>query len=257
MTVSDVDPPYRTNANAVRMATWAFMELIRDDDLYQAVRKEVMENCLEVDPITGARSLDAQKMLKLPLLQSMYVETLRLHVSVNVTREVVQPQSLHHYNVEEGAMLQAPSQLAHYDEEVWGESEHPASKFWAERHLQYVEKTDESGSTTRQAEFNMAGRVGSYFPYGRQNPAFVKDGCDLIFVTAGGGISICPGRHFAKQEIIFTLGTLVARFDVEFVDWIQKDGSKADRPAQNDKRFAGAVGMPPDRDMQYRWKRLW
>lgn len=58
--------------------------------------------------------------------------------------------------------------------------------------------------------------------------------------------------------MIMTLGTLAARFNVEFLEWVNlKDGTKSNRPAQNDQRFAGAVGFPPDRDLKYRWKRLW
>ncbi|KAI5927547.1 cytochrome P450 [Camillea tinctor] len=229
---------FGTNANAVRMAMWGMIELIKDPSLYGAVREEINSNCLRLDPDTGARSLDAFKMLKLPILQSIYVETLRLHVSVNVTREVIESMPLDNYNVERGALLQAPSQLAHHDETVWGDAQHPASEFWAMRHITYTKKTDKSGNTTQTPEFNMAGRVGAFFPY-------------------GGGISICPGRHFAKQGIIFTLGTLVSRFDIDFIEWTYLDGSKSDCPAQNDKHFAGAVGMPPDRDIKFRWKRIW
>lgn len=244
------------------MAMWGMIELVKDPALYRDVRKEVQDNCMQVDPNTGARSLDAQKMLKLPLLKSLYVETLRLHVSVNVTREVTQSQSLGSgYEVETGALLQAPSQLAHYDEEVWRDAhgEHPATEFWARRHTQYIKKTNEAGQLTYETEFSMGGRVGSYFPYGMyiHRTCQGEHGSELTLLLVGGGISICPGRHFAMREIMFTLGALVARFDVEFIGWTHKDGSRSDRPAQNDKRFAGAVGMPPDRDMKFKWKRIW
>lgn len=144
------------------------MQLISDPTLYKAVREEVLQNCVVVDAKTGARSLDVKRMLKLPLLQSLYVEILRLHVSVNVTREVVQEQSLQRYSVPRGALLQAPSQLAHYDEEVWGsrDGEHPASEFWAYRHVAYSDKADACGNLVRHAELSMAGRVGAFFPYG-------------------------------------------------------------------------------------------
>jgi hypothetical protein len=66
---------------------------------------------------------------------------------------------------------------------------------------------------------------------------------------------MCPGRHFAKQEIMVAIATTVVKFDMEFVEWTQMDGSRSDRPAQNDKRYAGAAGMPPDREMVVRWRR--
>jgi len=68
---------------------------------------------------------------------------------------------------------------------------------------------------------------------------------------------MCPGRHFAKQEIMLTIAMLASRFDVEFVEWTNMDGSASDRPPQNDRRYTGAAGVPPDRDMKVRWKRLW
>lgn len=54
-----------------------------------------------------------------------------------------------------------------------------------------------------------------------------------------------------------TLAALVTRFEIELIEWTYRDGSKSDRPAQNDQSYIGAVGIPPDRDMKIRWKRLW
>ncbi len=54
-----------------------------------------------------------------------------------------------------------------------------------------------------------------------------------------------------------TVASVVARFDVEFVEWTKLDGTPSDRPAQNDALHAGEAAMPPDREMKVRWKRLW
>ena len=247
----------RTNANATRMTIWALMELVKDPILYKAVRDEIVTKCLKIDPTTAARSLDTYEMLKLPLLQSLSTEVLRLHISVNVTREAVQPLLLGSHTIEKGDLLQAPSQLAHHDEEVWGEKGHPASEFWAQRHIIHTDNVDPSGKAISQAEFSMGGKSGSYFPYGKLICWFNQWETWLTLNFAGGGVSICPGRHLAKQEMVLTLGTLVARFDIEFLNWVNKDGSKSERPAQNDRNFAGAVGVPPDRDLKYRWRRSW
>jgi hypothetical protein len=53
-----------------------------------------------------------------------------------------------------------------------------------------------------------------------------------------------------------TIGLLVTKFDIEFVEWTYPDGRHSDRPALNDEQYAGAVAMPPDRDMKVRWKRI-
>ncbi|RYP64845.1 hypothetical protein DL769_006520 [Monosporascus sp. CRB-8-3] len=226
-----------TDANAIPMTTWSFMEVVKDPCLFKAVKEEVQEAFVS-DPETGSRKLDKKKLIGLPLLQSVYMETLRMHVSINVTRELTQPMTMGGYRIETGSVVQAPSTIAHHDENIWGADEHPASEFWGWRHLKYVEEPDESGKTVRKPEFTTAGRTSSFFPY-------------------GGGVSICPGRHFAKHEIMMTLAILLDRFDIEFLSWTTLDGRESDRAPQNDARYFGAVGMPPDRDMKVRLRRLW
>lgn len=56
-----------------------------------------------------------------------------------------------------------------------------------------------------------------------------------------------------------TLAALVTRFEIEYIEWTHVDDPSrpSDRPAQNDQSYIGAVGIPPDRDMKIRWKRLW
>ncbi len=56
---------------------------------------------------------------------------------------------------------------------------------------------------------------------------------ELLF-PYGGGTTICPGRFFAKQEILLTIGLLVSKFDIEFVEWTMHDGSPSDRAPKND-----------------------
>ncbi len=69
---------------------------------------------------------------------------------------------------------------------------------------------------------------------------------------------MCPGRHFAKQEIMLAIAMVVAWFDAESVGWTMADQSApSERPAQDDVRYSGAAAMPPDRDMKLRWRRRW
>jgi len=120
--------------------------------------------------------------------------------------------------------------VAHSNEQVWGVEGHPAEEFWAARHIKYV---------NGKPQFETAGRLADWFPY-------------------GGGIAICPGRHFAKQEIMLTIAILVSKFDWEFVEWVKMDdGTPAGRPPRNDPRYTGAAGVPPDVDMKVRLKRRW
>ncbi|KAK3328242.1 cytochrome P450 [Cercophora scortea] len=152
-------------------------------------------------------------------VSSLYVEIMRLHVSLNITRQAKQALELDGYAIEKGALVQTCSQVAHYDEAVWAVDGHPASEFWAWRHVKEVEVADEEGS--------------------------------------GGGFVMCPGRHFAKQQILLVVAVLVTKFDIELVEWTNHDGSASDRPALDDRRYAGFVAMSPDREMKIRWRRRW
>ncbi|KAK2604000.1 hypothetical protein QQS21_003836 [Conoideocrella luteorostrata] len=223
------------NGNTVPVTAWALMEIIKDKDLFNAVRQDALP-CFETNQETGERSVDAQELISSPLLQSIYVETMRLHVSFNVSREVLQDIEIDGVIVGKGSLLQSSSQIAHYEEDVWAVEGHPASEFFARRHIKYVSVEDDSGHLTKKEQFSMKGRPSSFFPY-------------------GGGYVMCPGRHFAKQEIIMAIATIVTKFDVDFVEWVNEDGTKSDRPAQDDKRYAGFIAMSPDREMKIRWAR--
>ena len=141
------------------------MEVVKDTSLLQAVKEEVNE-ALVTDTATGDRSFDMKKLLSLPLLQSVYAEAIRLHLSINITREVVQPMTVDGYILPKHAIIQAPTTIAHYDEGVWASQGHPASQFWAERHIKYQETGDEAGNTNRTKEFSMSARPSEFFPYG-------------------------------------------------------------------------------------------
>ncbi|KAK0620784.1 cytochrome P450 [Immersiella caudata] len=228
---------FGSNANSIPVTGWCVMEVAKDRRLLEAIREEV-ETAYEADAKTGKRVINAQTLVSLPLLQAVYIEGLRLHVSMNVTRQVIGPMEMGGVSLEKGSVLQASTEIMHYDEKIWGMEGHPASEFRPERHIQYVDEVGADGKKKRVRKFVMAGGPTDFFPY-------------------GGGVSICPGRFFAKQEIMLTVALLVSRFDIDFVGWVNKDGSPSDRPAENDVRWSGGASVPPDRDMKVTFKRLW
>lgn len=149
------------------ISAWAMIELIKDPSLYKAVRNEVLKT-LTVDPDTKKTHLNARALINMPLMQSLYTETMRIHVSFNVTREAKESIEIDGYHLEKGSLIQTCSQISHFEEAVWGVEGHPASEFWAWRHIKWVEKTDEvTGEVTMHPTFAMKGRPSSFFPYGR------------------------------------------------------------------------------------------
>ncbi|KAI3332060.1 cytochrome P450 [Xylariaceae sp. AK1471] len=223
---------FRLHGNTVPITTWILMELIKDPSLMKDVRDEALQ-AYELDTGTGKRRLSAQKLTLQPLLQSIYTEVLRLHVYFTINHKVVRPVEIDGYHIPKGSLVQACSRIAHLEESVWGADEHPASEFWAERHIKYIDTIDKVG----ERQFFMRDRPTSFFPY-------------------GGGHVICPGQHFAKQEIMMAVAVLITKFDIELVEWTRMDGQRSDRDAQDDLAYAGFISMPPDRDMKVRLKRL-
>jgi cytochrome P450 len=143
------------------------MELNKDPQLLSAVRAEVAD-AFVTDPLTGARTLDTQKVAALPLLQSLFTEILRLRVSMVIMRVADRPMTINGVDVPRGALVHAYSRIAQTDEATWGSPEHPADQFWPERHIKYVEERDpETGTLRKRREFAMAASPACFFPFGR------------------------------------------------------------------------------------------
>ena len=153
------------NGNTVPVTTWALMEIFQDAKLLQDVRQEVSKS-YSLDEITGERRLDAQSLTSRPLLQSLYTEIMRMHVSFVVTRQVLQDVEVDGYNIKKGSMIQCCSQFAHFEEATWATDDHKAIEFDARRHIKYVDSEDEQGNAVRKPQFTMKGRPTSFFPYG-------------------------------------------------------------------------------------------
>jgi len=151
-------------SNIVPITTWVLYEVIRDPSLLREVREEVLQ-AYDLDPTTGERTLDTQKLLSLPLLQSILIETLRVHLSLNLFREVSKPEGIYvdGYHIKKGCLVMVMTSVAHFDEATWGTDGHPASEFWAHRHMR---KTSKTGGDQLVPEFSVAGEAGTFVPFG-------------------------------------------------------------------------------------------
>lgn len=92
------------------------MELIKDPRLFQAIKEEVSQAHITDDG--NAQHLDYHKLSSLPLLQSVYTETLRLHVGILITRTSTTPVTIAGYDFPTGSIFQAPTAVAHLDETI-------------------------------------------------------------------------------------------------------------------------------------------
>jgi cytochrome P450 len=150
----------RANGSTTPVATWMLIHILSSPDLLSALREEI-GSAISPHPTASLPTFDIQALTSLPLLQSVYTETLRLHVSVNITREVVKPLDIAGYTLPSGSIIQAPTAVAHFDEGVWGVEGHPASEFYAERHVKTVKG---------KRVFECVGKGSDLFPFGESFP---------------------------------------------------------------------------------------
>ncbi|KAI1327282.1 hypothetical protein F5Y16DRAFT_421004 [Xylariaceae sp. FL0255] len=75
------------DSDSIPTATWMLMEIIQNASLLQSVRDEITIASM-TDPVTGKKILDSQNFVPMPLLQSIWIETLRLRINFNITYDV-------------------------------------------------------------------------------------------------------------------------------------------------------------------------
>lgn len=153
------------NVNIVPTCAWAVIEMARDPELLRAIRTEA-ETAYTTDARTGQRVLDLRRVVALPVLQSFYTEILRMHVSINISRTLTQPVAVAGYTLPTGSIVQAPTWIAHYADAVWAVDGHPASEFWAWRHVTYVDDKESGKPIPR---FEMRGCPTDFFPFGERS----------------------------------------------------------------------------------------
>ena len=205
------------------------IELLRTPGLLDAIRDEVA-TAVSADAKQHEKiDFDIPKLLSLPLLSSVFTETLRLRISTTPTRQLRNDLEVDGYLLKAGNCVMLPSWLAHTEAE-WSTERHPANTFQADRFL--ASKEGAAGEATASSQ----PKPGTYFPF-------------------GGGSSMCPGRFFAKQEVLTAVAMMIVKFDIEFVELVHLDGKKSARGPEADVKGAGTGALSPDRDMTVRIRR--
>lgn len=239
----------RANANAIPAAIWAVFDILRVKGLKSRVLADTDPSfTLGASPLT----VDIPRLCALPLLTSIYMEELRQRAAATVTRQVVTDDFVvEGWRFRQGANVVAMPWFGGQDGEFWeGRGGEDVERFWAERFLEYpddsasgpiwnykspgVDHAQENKGRTaeddKKARVVTAGIQGHYFPY-------------------GGGVKICPGRFFAKQEIMAAVAVLLRIGEVELVDGEAAEGIKGDM-----RRFPLGT-LPMDGKVPFRIRR--
>ncbi|KAF3766213.1 cytochrome P450 [Cryphonectria parasitica EP155] len=195
--------------NTAPAAFWTLFLIHSHPGLLTDVRREV-DACTETTTENGAilKTIDITTLKgACPLLLSCYQEVLRYCSMGTSVREVMEDTCLDRWLLKKGAMLQMPSRAVHQDASLWGSS---AADFNHRRFLA-EEKQKRPG--------------------------------EVCFRAFGGGKTLCPGRHFATNEILAVVAVFIARLDMKPV----KGGWELPITANTN---VAAVVMEPDHDVR-------
>ncbi|TKA77372.1 hypothetical protein B0A49_01511 [Cryomyces minteri] len=227
-----------TNANVIPTAGWMLLDILLRPSVLSKVRSEIAPALIH--PGTSSTlSFDMPQLLANPLLQSIYSEELRMRVGVIIQRvPLVSDFRIGQWLFPKGKMIVASHWHAARDKRIWNESTdedpHPVDDFWAERFLVYPDDPESGPAKPRStASIPKGESTGDQRP----RPIFTTDPVIGSFIPYGGGMKICPGRFFAKQEMLGTVALMLTVYDIE----LKLDG-KAVEPDMNYFPFGG---VPP------------
>ncbi|KUI61982.1 Cholesterol 7-alpha-monooxygenase [Cytospora mali] len=236
---------WATNANSVPAACWFLLETLHNPALKKRVMSE-LESASVVDESEKRKfKYDIVKLTSNPLLQSVFAEVLRLRVAVLVVRQPTQDHyNLGGWHIKKGETVCLSTRNELLDSDFWNAGTladpHPVSDFWADRFLLYP--NDPSSGPLKEPKR----RTGNKDSLVGEEPSFSLDGCTWNWVPFGGGRNLCPGRHFAKREIMLTAAIFLKAYDIELL---------TDTLPGPDESVFGFGTMPPNAKVPCRIRR--
>ncbi len=212
-------------ANATPTFFWLVLFIVSDPQLTDDIRAE-LKNVISSSDEEGQRVMTINITNisdACPLLLSAYQETMRLTNGQTATRlvkrDLLLSDSTHSYLLTKGATVMMPGGIPHYSKTVWGPS---AATFDARRFLKPNADTSKKIATSEADKLRKK-----------------------AFVPFGGGIHLCPGRHFAFSEILGSVALLTMGFEIT-----TEQGATISPPAPGEwktVKFGEAVGKPVGR----------
>ncbi|KAI0554091.1 Pfs, NACHT and ankyrin domain protein [Xylaria curta] len=210
----DLGLAWATIGNLVISCMFGAYHILQDKTLLKRVQQELRE-------YLGERSVheaDAHQLgREIPLLSSIYAETMRLHIKIySAYSSPHEDVNLGKWHLPKGALALVNSAPSHMDKSFWNTKggKYPVETFWADRFM--IDPTDpESGPIDPEIRrsLNRPEKTGP-----DMKPYFSLDGCEGAWVPYGGGFSMCPGRFIAKAFMLWSATLLASEYEVEFHD---------------------------------------
>lgn len=151
-----------------------------------------------------------------------------------------------------GDLIFACSQTAAHNKDLWNEGTdadpHPLDEFWAERFLIYPNDLTSGPLKQRPSQDTKTSSPSTACLPLNAKPEFSMKGLAGGWVPFGGGVRICPGRFFAKNEMMASLAMLMTSYDIELRT---PEGWKL----QPDMSYYLVGALPPKGDIPVRIRR--
>ncbi|KAL8725215.1 MAG: hypothetical protein Q9166_007497 [cf. Caloplaca sp. 2 TL-2023] len=260
---ADLGMLWALNANPVTATFWVLLEILRDPFLQPYIHDEITKATTREPTNSTLPYLSPYLPTTSPLLQSIYAETLRLRVSVMIVQSAeFGPFRFKEWIFPKDELILISSRIAHMDPQSWNtgsNGEFPVTRFWAERFLVWE---DENNKELKKGKVTVPGRNSDKTQKSqsaRSNPSeltpethslpnlncytsskcrFTTTGFTGTFIPYGGGPGICPGRHFAKSNMLLASMLLFSAFETSL------DVPKDWEP-EVDLRYYGLGVLPP------------
>ncbi|KAL8714506.1 MAG: hypothetical protein Q9225_006547 [Loekoesia sp. 1 TL-2023] len=165
-----------TNANAFKICFWLLTYLLHQPETLEAIRNETRTSVINDE-------VDIESLLRCPLLDASFNETLRLTSGASSARTVISPTQLGNKVLRKDTKLLMPYRQLHFQEKAFGPQ---VKEFHPERFLGIKD-------VARTSEFK---------PF-------------------GGGITYCSGRFIAKREVMAFVALVLHQYDLELEDVTQ------------------------------------
>ena len=150
----------------------------------------------------------------------MHAEVLRLRVEVQSVfcsdrEEIV----INEWRFPEKTLVLVPTGPAHMDSDFWStqNGEHPLNKFWADRFLAYPNDPQSGPRKKTATAVGKATQAQCQNLEDRGKPRFISAGMADNYMPYGVGERTCPGRFFARREIVAFCANIVNDFDIELL----------------------------------------
>ncbi|KAK8043456.1 cytochrome P450 [Apiospora rasikravindrae] len=211
----DLSQIWALSSNSISSAMLAVFHIAKDPQLVRRVREEIAES-FGSNP-RWTHDVDMSRLSNLPLLSSIYAETLRLYMDAPVVVTApVADADLGKWRLPRNGLALVNPTLIHKDPSFWNTKDglHPITSFWADRFL--IDPLDPTSGPTKPKVRNRGAETRN--DKESNKPVFSTQGLEGAWMPYGGGPSMCPGRLVAKNVIMFTCALLAMEFDIVLVD---------------------------------------